>query len=154
MLSNFGDNDNNIIAVVHNSVDSSLFTTTDGETASEANNGEFAQIEISEAYIITTNDTTTTTPLKHVLDDVANNKSNITTKIWIENCTSPLNNIHLDDSRVLGGLVPLGIICLVVIVGNMMVMSAVKMTKKLRGATYLFIVSLGKSVLHVKLVYA
>ena len=69
---------------------------------------------------------------------------NLKTKIWIENCSSPLSNLQIGDSRVIGGLVPLGIICLVVIIGNMMVMYAVKMTKKLRGATYLFIVSLGK----------
>ena len=69
---------------------------------------------------------------------------NLETKVWIENCSSPLSNIQIGDSRVVGGLVPLGIICLVVIIGNMMVMYAVKMTKKLRGATYLFIVSLGK----------
>ena len=73
-----------------------------------------------------------------------NLNDNLETRIWVENCPSPLSNIHLSDSRVLGGLVPLGIICLLVIIGNMMVMYAVKMTKKLRGATYLFIVSLGK----------
>ena len=73
-----------------------------------------------------------------------NLNDHLETKIWIENCPSPLSNIHLTDSRVIGGLVPLGIICLLVIIGNMMVMYAVKMTKKLRGATYLFIVSLGK----------
>ena len=73
-----------------------------------------------------------------------NLNDNLETKIWIENCSSPLSNIQMGDSRVVGGLVPLGIICLVVIIGNMMVMYAVKMTKKLRGATYLFIVSLGK----------
>ena len=73
-----------------------------------------------------------------------NLNDNLETKVWIENCSSPLSNIQIGDSRVVGGLVPLGIICLVVIIGNMMVMYAVKMTKKLRGATYLFIVSLGK----------
>jgi hypothetical protein len=73
-----------------------------------------------------------------------NLNDNLETRIWIENCPSPLSNIHLSDSRVLGGLVPLGIICLLVIIGNVMVMYAVKMTKKLRGATYLFIVSLGE----------
>ena len=70
------------------------------------------------------------------------------TQVWVDNCTSPLNNIQFNNSRVLGGLLPLGIICLVVIIGNMMVMYAVKMTKKLRGATYLFIVSLGKPYLY------
>ena len=69
---------------------------------------------------------------------------NLVARVWLENCSSPLSNIHLDDSRVLGGLLPLGLICLVVIIGNVMVMYAVKMTKNLRGATYLFIVSLGK----------
>ena len=77
-------------------------------------------------------------------DPDPNLNDSLETRIWVENCTSPLSNIHLNDSRVLGGLLPLGIICLVVIIGNMMVMYAVKMTKKLRGATYLFIVSLGK----------
>ena len=75
-----------------------------------------------------------------------NLNDHLETRIWVENCSSPLSNIHLSDSRVLGGLVPLGIICLLVIIGNMMVMYAVKMTKKLRGATYLFIVSLGKFI--------
>lgn len=56
--------------------------------------------------------------------------------------SSALATINLEDPRVLGSLVPLGIICLVVIAGNLMVMAAVKMTHKLRGATYQFIVSL------------
>ena len=77
-------------------------------------------------------------------DPDINLDDNLETTVWIENCSTPLSNIHLGDSRVVGGLVPLLIICLVVIIGNMMVMYAVKMTKKLRGATYLFIVSLGK----------
>ena len=53
---------------------------------------------------------------------------------------------------VLGSLVPLGLICLVVIVGNVMVMAAVGTTHKLRGATYLFIVSLAMADLLLGLV--
>ena len=77
-------------------------------------------------------------------NDDLNDTITSVTQVWVDNCSSPLNNIQFNNSRVLGGLLPLGIICLVVIIGNMMVMYAVKMTKKLRGATYLFIVSLGK----------
>ncbi len=62
--------------------------------------------------------------------------------IWIQNCTSPLDNINLEDARVFGALVPLGMVCLIVIFGNIMVITAVKITHKLRGATNLFIVSL------------
>ncbi len=53
-----------------------------------------------------------------------------------------MENIDFEDPRVIGSLIPLGIICLVVIFGNMMVIAAVRMTSKLRGATNLFIVSL------------
>lgn len=62
--------------------------------------------------------------------------------IWIKNCTSPLDNVNFEDARVLGSLVPLGLVCLMVILGNIMVITAVKITHKLRGATNLFIVSL------------
>jgi len=58
------------------------------------------------------------------------------------NCTSPLDNIHFEEPHVIGALVPLGLVCLVIIFGNMMVIFAVFNTHKLRGATYLFIVSL------------
>eukprot|EP00095_Tigriopus_kingsejongensis_P010163 maker-scaffold575_size133042-snap-gene-0.31 protein:Tk10163 transcript:maker-scaffold575_size133042-snap-gene-0.31-mRNA-1 annotation:"octopamine receptor" len=68
--------------------------------------------------------------------------SNQSTVSWIKNCSNAFENIDLEDPRVLGSLVPLGIICLVVIFGNIMVIAAVKMTHKLRGATNLFIVSL------------
>ena len=71
----------------------------------------------------------------------------------IENCSSPLEGIEfVKDPTVLGSLVPLGIICLVIIVGNVMVMAAVGMTNKLRGATYLFIVSLALADLMLGLV--
>eukprot|EP00094_Tigriopus_californicus_P009930 TCALIF_09576-PA protein Name:"Similar to Octopamine receptor 1 (Lymnaea stagnalis)" AED:0.04 eAED:0.10 QI:0/0/0/0.75/0/0/4/0/750 len=69
--------------------------------------------------------------------------SNHTNRLsWIRNCSNAFENIDLEDPRVLGSLIPLGIICLVVIFGNMMVIAAVRMTHKLRGATNLFIVSL------------
>ena len=60
----------------------------------------------------------------------------------VRNCSSLFDNIDFEDPKVLGSLVPLGIICLVVTFGNMMVIAAVRMTRKLRGATNLFIVSL------------
>jgi octopamine receptor len=70
------------------------------------------------------------------------NGSNAKAAVGLRNCSSPLDNIDLEDPRVLGSLVPLGIICLVVIFGNIMVILAVRMTHKLRGATNIFIVSL------------
>ena len=60
----------------------------------------------------------------------------------IENCTSPLDNVNFEDARILGSLAPLGLVCLMVILGNIMVITAVRITHKLRGATNLFIVSL------------
>lgn len=73
-------------------------------------------------------------------DQPANiNSSNV---IWIENCSSPLDNVDFEDPRILGSLLPLGLVCLMVILGNIMVITAVKITHKLRGATNLFIVSL------------
>jgi hypothetical protein len=68
------------------------------------------------------------------------------------NCSSPLDNIHFEDPLVIGSLVPLGLVCLVVILGNMMVIIAVFNTHKLRGATYLFIVSLACADLMLGLV--
>lgn len=133
MLSHFEDSDHSII-IKNNSIDNDRLTAID--------------VGISNEYIKYFDKVRTNTTIKTkntALDDDVD--GNLKTKIWVENCTSPLNNIHLDDSRVLGGLLPLGIICLVVIIGNMMVMSAVKMTHKLRGATYLFIVSLGNITL-------
>ena len=62
--------------------------------------------------------------------------------LWIKNCSSPLDNVDFKDSRVIGSLLPLGLVCLIVILGNIMVITAVKITHKLRGATNLFIVSL------------
>ena len=41
--------------------------------------------------------------------------------IWVENCTSPLDNIDFQDPKVIGSLVPLGMVCIMVIFGNMMV---------------------------------
>ena len=61
---------------------------------------------------------------------------------WIKNCSSPLDNVNFQDARVIGSLLPLGLVCLIVIFGNIMVITAVKITSKLRGATNLFIVSL------------
>ena len=55
------------------------------------------------------------------------------------NCTSPLDNVNFEDPRILGSLLPLGMVCLMVILGNIMVIVAVKITHKLRGATNLFI---------------
>jgi len=66
----------------------------------------------------------------------------VTTEARSDNCTSPLDKIHFEEPRVIGSLVPLGLVCLVIILGNMMVIFAVYNTHKLRGATYLFIVSL------------
>lgn len=78
--------------------------------------------------------------------DMTTGAFHFTTEISAEaisdNCTSPLDNIHLEEPHVIGTLVPLGLVCLVVILGNMMVIFAVFNTHKLRGATYLFIVSL------------
>jgi octopamine receptor len=62
--------------------------------------------------------------------------------IWVKNCSSALDNVDFDDPRVLGSLVALGMVCLMVIFGNIMVIAAVKITHKLRGATNIFIVSL------------
>ncbi len=61
---------------------------------------------------------------------------------WVRNCSSAMDNVDFEDPRVVGSLIPLGIICLVVVFGNAMVIAAVQMTRKLRGATNLFIVSL------------
>ncbi len=78
--------------------------------------------------------------------DMTTGAFHFTTEISAEaisdNCTSPLDNIHFEEPHVIGTLVPLGLVCLVVILGNMMVIFAVFNTHKLRGATYLFIVSL------------
>jgi hypothetical protein len=71
---------------------------------------------------------------------------------WLKNCSSSLENVNLEDPRVIGSLIPLGIICLVVIFGNAMVIAAVRMTSKLRGATNLFIVSLAWADLTLGLV--
>jgi len=65
-----------------------------------------------------------------------------TTEVSSLNCTSPLEKIHFEEPYVIGALVPLGLVCLIIILGNMMVIFAVFNTHKLRGATYLFIVSL------------
>ena len=62
--------------------------------------------------------------------------------LWIKNCSSPLDNVDFKDARIIGSLLPLGLVCLIVILGNIMVITAVKITHKLRGATNLFIVSL------------
>ena len=55
------------------------------------------------------------------------------------NCTSPLDNINFRDAKIVGSLLPLGVVCLMVILGNIMVITAIRITKKLRGATNMFI---------------
>ena len=70
----------------------------------------------------------------------------------VQNCSGPLDNVHFEDPLVVGSLIPLGLVCLVVILGNMMVIIAVFNTHKLRGATYLFIVSLACADLMLGLV--
>ena len=64
---------------------------------------------------------------------------NVTIQKPLENCTSPLDNVDFEDPRVVGSLLPLGLVCLMVILGNIMVIIAVRITHKLRGATNLFI---------------
>ena len=44
--------------------------------------------------------------------------------------------------QVVGSLVPLGLICLIVTLGNLLVITAVKISSKLSGPTYTIIVSL------------
>ena len=61
---------------------------------------------------------------------------------FYNNCTSPLDNVNFQDAKIVGSLLPLGVVCLMVILGNIMVITAVKITHKLRGATNMFIVSL------------
>ncbi|XP_023339462.1 flocculation protein FLO11 [Eurytemora carolleeae] len=56
------------------------------------------------------------------------------------NCSQA--GIQLLDPESLGSLIPLGLICLVVTFGNILVISAVRISSKLRGATNLLIVSL------------
>ena len=61
---------------------------------------------------------------------------------FYNNCTSHLDNVNFQDAKIVGSLLPLGVVCLMVILGNIMVITAVKITHKLRGATNMFIVSL------------
>ena len=88
------------------------------------------------------------------IEDTSSSNSNTNASLeWqSQNCTSPLDNIHFEDPLVVGSLVPLGLVCLVVILGNLMVIIAVFNTHKLRGATYLFIVSLACADLMLGLV--
>jgi len=58
-----------------------------------------------------------------------------------DNCTL-LESLPLDDPKVIGSLVPLGLICLIVTFGNLLVISAVRISSKLRGPTNTIIVSL------------
>merc|ERR1719270_24028 len=58
-----------------------------------------------------------------------------------DNC-SLLESLPLDDPKVIGSLVPLGLICLIVTFGNLLVISAVRISSKLRGPTNTIIVSL------------
>jgi len=62
-------------------------------------------------------------------------------KLVVTNC-SLSDKIPLNDPKVLGSLVPLGLICLIVTFGNILVISAVKISSKLRGPTNTIIVSL------------
>ena len=65
---------------------------------------------------------------------------NVTYSLENDNCSSsPLGNVDFHDPRILGSLLPLGLLCVIVILGNIMVIVAVKITHKLRGATNLFI---------------
>ena len=101
MLGHFGDSNNNRIITKNNSLDTNLLTATDVVTSNE-----YTTL-VEEKRTNTTNIPEYT---KFNLESAS-----LETKIWVENCTSPLDNIRLNDSRVLGGLLPLGIICLVVI---------------------------------------
>ena len=49
---------------------------------------------------------------------------------------------HIYPFQVLGSLIPLGLICLIVTFGNILVISAVKISSRLRGPTNTIIVSL------------
>ena len=91
--------------------------------------------------------------LTHLANSTSSSSSSNASVEWlVHNCSSPLDNIHFEDPLVIGSLVPLGLVCLVVILGNMMVIIAVFNTHKLRGATYLFIVSLACADLMLGLV--
>ena len=92
-------------------------------------------------------------PNLHIgLGSFGHNGSNGSVDPQVQNCSSPLDNVHFEDPLVVGSLIPLGLVCLVVILGNMMVIVAVFNTHKLRGATYLFIVSLACADLMLGLV--
>ena len=45
---------------------------------------------------------------------------------FYNNCTSPLDNVNFQDAKIVGSLLPLGVVCLMVILGNIMVITAVK----------------------------
>jgi len=62
-------------------------------------------------------------------------------ELQVTNC-SLREKIPLDNPKVLGSLIPLGLICLIVTCGNILVISAVKISSKLRGPTNTIIVSL------------
>ena len=70
---------------------------------------------------------------------LAGNGTNVIYNHTFYNCTSPLDNINFRDAKIVGSLLPLGVVCLMVILGNIMVITAIRITKKLRGATNMFI---------------
>ena len=70
---------------------------------------------------------------------LAGNGTNVIYNHTYYNCTSPLDNINFRDAKIVGSLLPLGVVCLMVILGNIMVITAIRITKKLRGATNMFI---------------
>lgn len=64
-------------------------------------------------------------------------------------CAALLENVTWDDPGQITSLVALGIIDIIVIVGNILVIAAVFMSSKLRSVTNLFIVSLAVADLMV-----
>ena len=74
-------------------------------------------------------------PNLHIgLGSFGHNGSNGSVDPQVQNCSSPLDNVHFEDPLVVGSLIPLGLVCLVVILGNMMVIVAVFNTHMLSSA--------------------
>ena len=109
----------------------------------DATNSRFSQlVDLNPGpneHVLPPQPSASSSPYRNDHNYLHNNESNV---IWIKNCSSPFDNVDFEDARILGSLIPLGLICLMVIFGNIMVITAVKITHKLRGATNLFIVSL------------
>ncbi len=107
-----------------------------------------AQYQTSYRYLYVVNDSIITS------SNVSNprNISLPANGSWVLNCSSPMETLDFYDPKVAGSLVPLGLICLMVIFGNAMVIAAVRMTSKMRGATNLFITSLAWADLTLGLV--